>query len=72
MLSPQPLNNYDLKYLKYDYDSNVHALNSLDKLPNMLSVESMESLFSLYERITDDIMNMNIVAAMKWTKKHSC
>lgn len=69
MLSPQPLNNYDLKYLKYDYDSNVHALNSLDKLPNMLSVESMESLFSLYERITDDIMNMNIVAAMKWTKK---
>ena len=76
MLSPQPLNHYylvnhydHLEYLKSDYDSNVRALNSLDKLPNMLSVESMESLFSLYERIADDIMNMNVVAVMKWTKK---
>lgn len=69
MLSPQPLNNYELGYLKRDYDANAHSLNLLDKLPNMLSVESMESLFSLYERIIEDIMNMNVTTAMKWTKK---
>lgn len=69
MLPTLSLNNYNIAYLKRDYDSNTRVLNSLDKLPNMLSVESMESLFSLCERIIDDIMNMNVTAAMKWTKK---
>ena len=69
MLPPQKWNNYELRYLERDYDANVHSLNLLDKLPNMLSVQSMESLFSLYERIIDDIMNMNVTTAMKWTKK---
>lgn len=68
-LPPQPLNgNHNLAYLKYCYDSNTRSLNVL-KLQNMLSVESLESLFSLYERIADDIMNMNVISVMKWTKK---